>query len=155
MNLMTPLITLHLLAAVVWVGGMFFAYMALRPAAARLLEPPQRLSLWVATFGRFFPWVWIAVLLLPLTGYLMVFKVFGGMGHAGLHVHLMQGLGWLMIALYLHLYFARYRKLHHRVAEQDWPEAGLQLNRIRRIVGTNLLLGLAVVAIASGGRYFG
>ena len=39
-------IALHLLAAVIWVGGMFFAYMALRPAAASLLEPPLRLPLW-------------------------------------------------------------------------------------------------------------
>ena len=27
-------ITLHLLSVVVWVGGMFFAYLALRPALA-------------------------------------------------------------------------------------------------------------------------
>ena len=37
-------IPLHLLAAVIWVGGMFFAYMALRPVAASLLEPPPHYS---------------------------------------------------------------------------------------------------------------
>ena len=42
---MSVTITLHLLSAVIWVGGMFFAYMVLRPAAATLLEPPQRLPL--------------------------------------------------------------------------------------------------------------
>ena len=29
---------LHVLSIVVWVGGMFFAYMALRPVAASVLE---------------------------------------------------------------------------------------------------------------------
>jgi uncharacterized membrane protein len=98
MNMLMPtLIALHLLAAVVWVGGMFFAYMALRPVAATLLEPPQRLPLWTQTFMRFFPWVWLSILLLTATGYVMVLGVFGGMGAVGLHVHLMQGLGWIMI----------------------------------------------------------
>ena len=52
-------ITLHLLAAVIWVGGMFFAYMALRPATGSL-EPSIRLTLWSQTLKRFFPWVWIS-----------------------------------------------------------------------------------------------
>ena len=37
------LIALHILSAVVWVGGMFFAYMVLRPAAGRL-EQVERLA---------------------------------------------------------------------------------------------------------------
>jgi uncharacterized membrane protein len=38
---------LHVLAALVWVGGMFFAWMVLRPAAVKALEGPARLTLWV------------------------------------------------------------------------------------------------------------
>ncbi|MFN2309296.1 MAG: CopD family protein [Gammaproteobacteria bacterium] len=152
-TLMPGLIALHLLAAVVWVGGMFFAYMALRPVAASLLDPPQRLPLWTRTFERFFPWVWGAVLALPVTGYLIVFGVLGGMGQAGLHVHLMQGLGWLMILLYLHMYFAPFQRLRRAVAASDWPAGGAQLAQIRRTIGINLILGLLVVAIASAGRY--
>ncbi len=49
-----PLYALHLLAAVVWVGGMFFAWMILRPAAVDILEPPARLRLWLSVFKRFF-----------------------------------------------------------------------------------------------------
>lgn len=152
-KLMPALIALHLLAAVVWVGGMFFAYMALRPVAASLLEPPQRLPLWTQTFQRFFPWVWIAVVALPATGYLMIFSVFGGMAQVGLHVHIMQGLGWLMILLYLHMYFAPFTRMRRAVAAGEWPAGGAQLAQIRRIVGINLILGLAVSLIASAGRY--
>ena len=52
--MLSVLATLHLLGVVVWVGGMFFAHMALRPAATELLEPPQRLPLLQATLMRFF-----------------------------------------------------------------------------------------------------
>ena len=51
----------HLSGMVVWVGGMFFAYVCLRPAAGNVLEPPQRLRLWTGVFSRFFPWVWLSV----------------------------------------------------------------------------------------------
>ena len=150
---MAVAISLHLLSAIIWVGGMFFAYMALRPAAARVLEPPHRLSLWGATFQGFFRWVWMAVALLVGTGYWMIFAVFGGMGGVGWHIHVMQLLGWVMIALFVYLYFGPYFALRRAVAEEAWPKAGAQLNIIRRVVAVNLCLGLLLVVIAGGGRY--
>lgn len=153
MTLMPVLISLHLLAAVVWIGGMFFAWMALRPVAASLLEPPLRLPLWSQTFAKFFPWVWLAVILLPVTGYWMLFDVFGGMGRAGLHIHLMQGIGWLMILLFMHVFFAPYKRLKRAVAAGDWPAGGQQLAVIRKLIGINLSLGLVLVVIVAAGRY--
>ena len=44
----------HAIAAVVWVGGMFFAYLVLRPAVGGITPPPERLKLWDRVFGRFF-----------------------------------------------------------------------------------------------------
>lgn len=146
-------ITLHLLAVVVWVGGMFFAWMALRPVAATLLEPPQRMPLWSRTFERFFPWVWAAVILLPATGYWMIFMVFGGFQALALYIHVMQGVGWLMVAIFLHVFFAPYRRLKAAVAAGDFAAASKHLGQIRKLIGFNLLLGIALTAIASSGRY--
>ncbi|GGX82899.1 hypothetical protein GCM10007160_08010 [Litchfieldella qijiaojingensis] len=150
---MSLAIALHLLASTIWVGGMFFAYMALRPVAAGLLEPPSRLTLWARVFEHFFPWVWASVIVLLGSGLWMTFAVFGGMASVGLHVHLMMTLGVVMMLIFLHLYFAPYRKLIRAVEREDWPSGGEQLGRIRRLVGINLILGLLVVIIASGGRY--
>jgi uncharacterized membrane protein len=61
-------LAVHLLGAVVWVGGMFAIYVCLRPALGTL-EPPQRLRLMRITFQKFFPWVWLAILLLLASGY--------------------------------------------------------------------------------------
>ena len=145
---------LHALSAVVWVGGMFFAHQVLRPAAGAL-ETGPRLSLWSRVLGRFFAWVFAAIVLLLASGYAMVFAVFGGFGKIGLHVQLMQGIGILMMLLFFHLYFAPWRRFRAAVARQDWAEAGRQLAQIRTIVTVNLVLGIIVIAIGSSGRYWG
>ncbi len=144
-------ISLHLLAAVIWVGGMFFAYQCLRPVAAKVLEPPQRLTLWCHLFSRFFAWVWASIVTLLATGHWMI-ALMGGMAAVGMHVHVMLITGYLMVALFLHLYFAPYQRLKKAVGASDWPQAAVQLNQIRRIVGINLLLGLVTVINAVGGR---
>lgn len=146
-------ITLHLLSAVIWVGGMFFAYNALRPAAARVLEPPLRLTLWVQVFRRFFVWVWLSILLLLSTGYWMVFNYFGGFASVGLHIHIMHIAGLIMVLIFLQLFFSPYRRLKQAVIIQDYLQAGEQLNRIRKLVGINTVIGLLVIIVASAGRY--
>src|SRR5271163_2711170 len=153
-GLATAALIVHILAAIVWVGGMFFAHQVLRPAAA-MLEPGPRLILWSHVLGRFFAWVIAAIMLLLLSGYALVFGVFGGFRAIGLYIHLMQGLGILMILLFLHLYFAPWRRFRMAVARQDWAEGGRQLGRIRTIVTINLVLGLVVAAIGGSGRYWG
>ena len=145
---------LHRRGAVVWVGGMFAIYVSLRPALVTL-EPPQRLRLMRVTFQKFFPWVWTAILLLLASGYSMVFIVFGGFAGAGLHVHLMQGIGWLMIALFVWLFHGPWRVFKRAVDAEDWPSAGTSLDRIRQIIAVNLPLGLLVVVIGASGRYWG
>lgn len=145
-------IALHSLAAVIWVGGMFFAYLCLRPSVGAL-DPPARCRLWRESLGRFFSFVWACVAILLLTGYAMIGMGFGGMAKVGVHVHVMQGLGILMMLLFAHVQFGPFRKLKQAVAAQDWPEAGTQVGRIRPVVAINLALGLVVVAVASGGRW--
>jgi uncharacterized membrane protein len=150
----TAALILHALSAVVWVGGMYFAHQVLRPAAAGL-DPAPRLLLWSRVLGRFFAWVIAAIILLLASGYTLVFAVFGGFAAAGLHVHLMQGIGILMMLLFFHLYFAPWKRFRRAVARQDWAEGGRQLGQIRTIVTVNLVLGAVVVAIGSSGRYWG
>ena len=137
---------LHVLASVVWVGGMFFAHQCLRPAAIATLDPPQRLALWRAVFGRFFPWVWAAVIVLILSGQAMILQL-GGMAAVPLHVHVMLGIGYVMAAIYAYLYFLPFAAMKRSVAAGDWPAAGAALNRIRMLVGTNLTLGLINIAV--------
>lgn len=150
---MSIIYTLHLLSACLWVGGMFFAYFALRPVAAALLEPPLRLPLWAQSFRRFFVWVWAFVLLLPLSGYAMISLHYQGMANAPVSVHLMQLMGWLMIAIFIYLYFIPYKNMRTFLVDAKLPEAGKCLNRIRQLVATNLALGISTIIIASLNRF--
>lgn len=147
-------LALHAFAAVVWVGGMAFAYCFLRPAAGRALEAPQRLALWRGVFARFFPIVWIAVAVLLATGYYMVLGPFGGFGGVGLHIHFMHGLALLMTAIFAHVFFAPWKRFRRAVDRIENEIAATELGRIRRLVAVNLVLGLIVILVATGGRYW-
>ncbi|MGE5272097.1 MAG: CopD family protein [Thiohalocapsa sp.] len=149
----TVALLLHSLAAAVWVGGMFFALLALRPATAAL-EPGPRLDLWSRVLDRFFRWVIAAIVLLLASGYTMIFAVFGGFAAIGLYVNIMQGIGIVMMLAFFHLYFAPWRRLQAALARRDFAVAAGQLNQIRWIVTANLVLGLLTIAVGSSGRYW-
>ncbi len=145
-------LALHIVAATFWVGGMFFAYVVLRPAVGGIEPPPERLMLWHRVFERFFPWVWVAVVMLPSSGYWQVFVDFGGFSGAGLHIHWMHGIGWIMIALFIYLYMKPYAAFCEAIATENWPAAKDRLASIRKIVGVNLVLGVITVILGATGR---
>ena len=150
---MSVAIALHILSAIVWVGGMFFALIVLRPAASSL-EPKDRLLLWDRTFGKFFPWVWAAIVILLISGYWMIFGYWNGFSELPIYLHLMQGIGWLMILLFLYLWFAPYRRFKQALTANEHSEAARYLNQIRWIVTTNLILGLINSVIGASGAYW-
>ena len=145
-----PLIFLHLLGVIAWVGGMFFAYFCLRPAAAEVLDPPKRLPLWAATFSRFLPYTAVAVAVILATGLTMLLQV--GFQDAPPGWHAMLALGILMAALFAYVYGVLFPALRRDCTAAAWPAAGQTLNRIRRLVGLNLVLGLCTVAAAMTAR---
>ena len=147
-------VAFHVVAAVIWVGGMFFALVILRPSTGPL-DPPTRLALWQRVFARFFPWVWGAVAVLLVSGFAMVIWGFGGFAKIGTYVHLMMGLGILMMLIYAHLYFAPWRRFRRAVAAGEWPVAAKYIDQIRLLVTINLVLGLITVVVGAAGRYYG
>lgn len=143
---------LHVLAAVLWVGGMAFALLALRPSLG-LLPPPARLTLLGAVLRRFFLIVWHAVPILLLTGYALLFGWYGGFAGVIWTVHVMHLTGLIMAAIYLLLFFGPWQKMRAALAKEAWAEAAAAHDRVRRLVTVNLLLGLLTVAVAAWGRF--
>ena len=118
---------------------------ALRPAAAELLTPPQRLPLMAQTLQRFFALVWASIVILLLTGLAMLLAV--GMKNAPAGWHAMLGIGLVMFALFGHLYFGPFRRLKQAVSAADWPEGGRRIGQIATLA--LIILGLGTVAIAA------
>ena len=141
-------IALHVVAAVVWIGGMFFAYVVLRPSST-ILEPSQRLVLWAGVFKRFFPWVWMSVVILILTGYWLIASWYKGLGNSPGFVHIMHLLGWIMTALFVYLYYGVYPGFKKAVSAENWHDAGETLARLRQIILINLVLGLVLLILVA------
>jgi len=138
----------HVLAAVVWVGGMFFAYICLRPALGAS-EPAERLTLWANVFGKFFPWVWMCIFILFFSGFYLISQ-YGGFSGAGAYVIAMMTLAVVMTAIFKFIYFAPFKHLKRGVAEKDFKVAAYALGTIRKLVATNLIIGLLIIVIATG-----
>lgn len=144
--------TLHLFAIVVWIGGMVFAHFFLRPSLS-LLEPPARLKLMHAVLGRFFQAVLVVSLLTLGSGVWMLGRVAKQVVQAGGSFQMpwqwtvMAALGVLMVAIFMHIRFALYKRLSRAVAAADWPAGGAALGQIRQWVLVNLVLGVVIMAV--------
>ena len=139
---MPALKALHLLCAVLWVGGMFFAYVVLRPSLAAI-EANPRMLVHTQVFRRFFLVIWHAMPLILLTGGGMLYLM-GGLENQPWQIPAMLGLGVLMAAVFLVAVFGPYRQFR-RTTNRD--RMASSMNAIRRLIGLNLILGLITVIV--------
>jgi uncharacterized membrane protein len=147
----TALLFVHLAGVIVWVGGMFLLQFAVRPAAAAQLAPPQRIPLLATVLGKFFFWVSVSIVAILASGIGLILGA-GGFRNAHLSVHLMFASGLVMMAIFMHIRTAPYRRLQAAVAASDWPAAAGNLDMIRKLVVTNLVFGAVTIAVATIGR---
>jgi len=144
-------IAFHVIAAMVWVGGMFFVLVVLRPSV-QTLDAPMRLPIMSVALRKFFPWVWMCIVILLVTGYWLV-KALGGFSLVPSYVHVMHLIAWVMIVLFAFMYFKPNKAFRAAVAEGNKDLAVQSLSRIRLIVIVNFILSIVLVAFVSGSQY--
>jgi uncharacterized membrane protein len=66
----------------------------------------------------------------------------------------MQATGILMMLLFVHLFFASWRRFSRAVEAGQFDSAARSLNQMRRIVAINLVLGLITIAAGASGRFW-
>ena len=137
-------LALHVMCAVLWVGGMFFAYVVLRPSLS-VLEPIQRIALHTQVFRRFFLVVWHVMPLILISGFAVLFGFYGGPAFVGWNVHLMMLLGLIMSAIFLLIVFGPYARFR-RTTERN--RAAAAIDSIRKLIAVNLVLGVITVVAA-------
>ena len=145
---------LHLIAGVVWMGGMTFMLFALRPATMATMEAQPRAVLMEEVFRRFYLWVMVAIVVLFTTGthlYTSTFraaKMATGAGSVPLGWNVMLVLGLAMMLVFGHIYFAGFKKYKRAVAGADWPLAAKAGGLIHTMTLVNFALGwLAILAV--------
>ena len=145
--------TIHVLSIIVWIGGMVFTHFFLRPAVASL-DSPARLRLMHDVLGRFFRAVLVASLLTLVSGVWMLGRVAkqvvqsGGSFQMPISWTIMAVLGVVMVAIFMHIRFALYKRLGRSVDASAWAAGATALGQIRLWVAINLGLGLLVVVVA-------
>jgi len=143
---------IHLVAAILWMGGMAFMLLALRPAALAVMDPQSRARLMGAVWQRFFLVVIVSIVALFTTGtnlYTTAFraaKAATGSGSVPLGWNLMLVIGLVMMLIFGHIYFAGFRKFKRAVAAAEWPVAAKAAAQIQTLMVTNFVLGWAAIA---------
>jgi uncharacterized membrane protein len=138
-------LAVHVLCAVIWVGGMFFAYLVLRPSLG-VLEPVQRIALHTQVFRRFFLVIWHAMPLILLSGFTMLFVFDGGAAGAAWNINAMMLVGLVMSAVFVLIIFGPYARFRRTT---DRATAVASIDRIRKLIGANLVLGIITVVVAA------
>ena len=145
---------LHLIAGIVWMGGMTFMLFALRPAAIIAMEAQPRAILMGEVWKRFFALVLAAIVLLFTTGthlYTQTFRatrLATGDGGVLLGWNIMLVLGLVMMLIFGHIYFAGFKKYKRAVAAGDWPLAAKAGGLIHTMTLINFSLGwLSILAV--------
>jgi uncharacterized membrane protein len=137
-------LAVHVLCVVIWVGGMFFAYVVLRPSLG-VLEPVQRIALHTQVFRRFFLLIWHAMPLILLSGFIMLFVFDGGAANAPWNINAMMLIGLIMSAVFVLIVFGPYARFRRTT---DRATIVACIDRIRKLIGVNLVLGIITVVIA-------
>ncbi len=142
--------TLHLLFIILWIGGMAFVLLFLRPALGSL-QPPVRVTLMHDVLRRFFGAVSVAILVVLVSGLWMMGEFASGAAASGVRMPMswmvMATLGLLMMAIYGHIRFVLYKRLQRAVASSEWPAGGAALGSIRVWVLANLFIGLVIIGV--------
>ena len=145
---------LHLIAGIVWMGGMTFMLFALRPAALVSLDAQPRALLMAEVWRRFYVLVLLAIALLFTTGthlYTATFraaKLATGQGSVPLGWNVMLVLGLAMMLIFGHIYFAGFKKYKRAVAAGQWPVAAKAAGLMHTMTMVNFTLGwLAILAV--------
>jgi len=147
MLLHAALKSIHLLAMIVWLGGMFFTLACLRPALSVLEPAPLRLRLMGAVIRRFFVAVaWAAGLMLA-SGLAMMPPITPPGTAPAPEIVMMAALGVVMMAIFVFVRAGPFRRMQRAIAEGDGPVAAAALNKIRIAVWINLAVGIAIVVL--------
>lgn len=150
--MIATLLSFHIVAAILWIGGLLFLLLVLRPALASL-PGPAALGVMRRVLERFLRLVWICAAALVLTGYAGVFLMFGGFASAGLHIRIMHATGMTMVVLFLLLWIGPWRQFRRHFDAGDLEAATKALRSIRQIATINLILGLITACVSVTGGF--
>jgi uncharacterized membrane protein len=142
------IVFLHIIGAVIWVGGMIAIRVAVHPALQAIDENRTKLGTTLRIVGRLFNLVLPFVIIILITAILMAVGL--GFKHSPLYwiVHLKETIWTIMAINYTYMYLKR-AKAQRLFNSGDLPGAKAQVAKFANLLlPINIVLG--IVAIYSG-----
>jgi len=138
-------IFLHVLSAVIWVGGMVAVRGVVHPVLQRIESPEQRLGKTLEVTGRLFHWVMPFIVVLVLTAMVMVVAVEGHRGDFRFVFMLKEGIWSVMTLNFGYMYLLR-RHAWHLFLAGDLSGAKYHVRLLPNILlPINIFLGLTAL----------
>lgn len=142
---------LHTLAAVIWVGGLFFVHYTLLPSLDGV-DRNERFTVIARVVPVFVRWVWGSIVVILITGYgVLLLGYRGGIGGGGIHIDIMQALGLAMIALFGYMDLFPWRLFLRARAAGEMDRADRHLTTVRALIQIILLFGMVTAAVGATG----
>jgi uncharacterized membrane protein len=146
-------LAIHILAVIIWLGGLFFLAIVLGPSA-RALDAAAAPSFWHLTLTRSLAWGWLSLVVIVGTGVAMVFLVFGGYGYLPNIHRVNMAIGIPAIALYGYTSLMPWHQFGRAVRSGDGGVAAKKLHQVRTLLATILVLALSAAFVSALGRYY-
>ena len=139
------IVFVHVLGAIVWVGGMIAVWKAVHPVMHTIEERELRLGKNLQITGRLFNLVMPFILLILLTGLVMAVAMEGHRGEHRTLFYAKEGIWTLMALNYLFMYQRRLRAWK-RFQRGDFPGAVALVARIPHLLlPLNIVLGITAL----------
>jgi uncharacterized membrane protein len=143
---------LHVLAVLVFVGGLFSAVIVSHPLS-RGLDSDTSSLVWRQALSRVFTWAWGSLLLIVATGIVMVSLKFGGFSGAPPIHRANMAIGIPAMLLFGYAFFGPWQRYRRTIARGDVPAARWAVSRVRVLMTLILGLGLLASVVSAVGRY--
>jgi len=140
-NYATIVLFLHILSAVIWVGGMIMMRFAVHPSLQSIDNPKIKLEKTLEIVGNLFNLVIPFILISVTTAIILLI----GAGYSGWIVHLKESIWTVMSLNFIYMYIQRFRA--SKAQKNDNLEKAKQLVKLlpNRLLPLNIFLGLVAI----------
>ena len=145
----TIIIFLHVLSAVIWVGGMIAMRYAAHPSFMQIESPAHRLERVAHTLKRLFTIVVPFVIILLLSAIIMIKGYSLSQSEFSLMAHAKEGI-WAVMAVNLFVMIMRRNRAMKLLSQGDMIGAKFSLELIGKyMVPLNIILGIVAIFLGS------
>jgi len=139
------IVFLHVISAVIWVGGMIAIRFAVHYSMQNILEPKIKLGRTLENLKRFFNILLPFIALLLITALILIFGLEFKNTPLNKFVHMKESIWVAMTLIYITVYIKR-NKAQKAFDNEDFKEAKKQLAPIAKIyIPLNIFLGLVAI----------